>query len=135
MKNYKNYTRTQVTAMINEYLLECTPSIDELKNEYDLIAISDKDRVNYAYADFQRGANYPYNLKQFPNEQMRLSDYLQGLPGMLSVYYTNYDILQFAVKTGAIPENYTDKQADKILDNWWSFIACKFLQLHTKINK
>lgn len=85
------------------------------------------EKIAFCKSEFERVANYPYNIKRFPNEQNRLADWLAGLP--ISIAYTNYDILQLAVAWGSIPADYSEKQAEKILENYFNFMAAKLLQL------
>lgn len=62
-------------------------------------------------------------------EQNAFAEWLQGLPSAINIDFQNYDILQLAVKWGSIPENATERAEDKILENWWRFIAAKACQL------
>ena len=47
----------------------------------------------------------------------------------LSIFFYNCDILELAVEWGTLPEDYTEKQADKILDNYWNLLANNISQL------
>ena len=67
------------------------------------------------------------------NMQKSFADWLSGLP--LDVDFENYRIIELAKEWGALPENSTERQEDKIIANWFRFIACRFLQLHARINK
>ena len=58
-----------------------------------------------------------------------LKEWYAGLPSAVSIDFTNYDILQLAVKWGSIPENATEKQKDTILENWFNLLAVKTGQL------
>ena len=62
-------------------------------------------------------------------------NWIMGLPTCLNIDFENYKILELAKLWGSIPENATEKQEDKILANWWNFIAVKFFQLVRKYNK
>lgn len=135
MKNYKGYTRKELNTVISNYLLKCIPDTATIQAEYDKEVLTDKDRVNFAMADFERVANYDHNNRKFPNIQDRLADFLQGLPGTLQIDFANYEIVKLAKLWGSIPENATEKTEDKIINNWFNFIAFKFLQLHRDINK
>lgn len=50
-------------------------------------------------------------------------EWLQGLA--LNIAFYNSDIIDLAIKSGSLPENHTEKQADKILDNYWYFMAMR----------
>ena len=73
-------------------------------------------------------AEYGWRVDQV-GESRALTDWLQGLPSAINLPFYNGDILDLAVKWGSIPENYTEKQADKILDNYFNFMANKTSQL------
>ena len=62
-------------------------------------------------------------------EHKALIDWFQGLPSSCYVDFQNYEILELAKTWDSIPEDATEKQEDKILDNWWNFIAVKTGQL------
>jgi hypothetical protein len=56
-------------------------------------------------------------------------EWLKGLPTACSVPFTNWDIVQHAIKTGHLSRSAskrTERQEQEILDNYWKFITCKF---------
>jgi len=63
--------------------------------------------------EFDRVANYPYNIQKFPNHQMRFSDWLNGLPFSFLFYYS--DVRDFLNGLGINPTNkeYSDSQVMK----------------------
>ena len=63
--NSKEYKRN-----IEAYIFDCINCEDK-----DLDSIQSK--LEYALSEFNRVANYPYNLKMFPNKIDRMADYLQ----------------------------------------------------------
>lgn len=132
LKNGK--TRAEQRAIINAYILSCIPDVETINSEYDLKLANDKDRVNFVMSEFERCSNYPHNFQKFPNIADRFGDWLQGLP-VFQIDYENYAILQIAKKWGSLPEYATEYQEDKILANWWNYIANKFFQLHKHLNK
>ena len=69
-----------------------------------------------------------YNVDRI-GEQAAFAEWLQGLPSAINIDFQNSDILELAVEWGSIPENATESQEDKILENWWNFIAAKTVQL------
>lgn len=58
-----------------------------------------------------------------------IKDWIQGLPTCLHIAFYNCDILELAKTWGSLPINPTEKQEDKILENYWSFMANKISQL------
>lgn len=61
-----------------------------------------------------------------------LSYWLSGLPSCidLPIYYGQ--ILEFAVKIGSIPANYTEKQGERVCQNFYNFMASNILQMYNK---
>ena len=68
----------------------------------------------YIQSEFNRVANYPYNLKCFPNQFNRFADYLNGAPFNFEIYY--YDINEFLNSLGINPEGkaYTDEKSNTL---------------------
>jgi len=51
------------------------------------------------------------------------------LGGCLHIAFNNHDILELAKDYGSISNNATEKEEQKILDNYWVFMANKLIQL------
>jgi len=91
------------------------------------------ERIQEVLRRFEIEYNYPDNKKRYPNLQARFAEWLMGLP-CLQVDFYHFDMIKLAKAWGALPENATEKQCDKITENWFSFMACKWFQL-CKFNK
>lgn len=61
-----------------------------------------------------------------------LTEWLQGLPSVLTLPFYNVEILEIAKKWGSLKMNATEKQEDKILLNYWNYMANQLLQLFNK---
>ena len=72
-----------------------------------------------------------YNIARI-GEFNALTEYLQGLPSCINIVFTNYDILELAKKYGSLSKNSTDKEDQKILDNYFSFMANNLIKLKNK---
>jgi len=73
-------------------------------------------------------SEYKWAIKN-KGELSALTEYLQGLPTWCGIAFYNCEILELAVKWGSLPADYSEKQADKILENYWRFMASKLAQL------
>lgn len=62
-----------------------------------------EDAKNHINNEFNRVANYARNIKVFPNNQDRFSDYLNGAPFNFCIYYS--EINEFLDSLGINPEN------------------------------
>jgi hypothetical protein len=91
--------------------------------------LDSKDALTFLYKTFQ--SEYGWHIERV-GEQKAFKEWLMGLPSSFNIDFENLKILQLAVKWGSIPENYTEKQADKILENWFNFITVKTFQLFKK---
>ena len=85
---------------------------------------SDQMPVEYIRSRFQ--SEYGWRIKQ-AGRQTAMIDWLQGLAIPIAFY--NWDILNLAKQWGSLPADATERHEDKILDNYWRFMAAKTLQL------
>lgn len=105
--------------------------LDRKVKLYILNAVSDQaestkvlEIVEYIKNRFE--SEYGWRVAQVGRQQAMI-DWLQGLA--LDIEYMNYKILELAVKWGSLDENATERAENKILVNYWSFMAAKVLQL------
>ena len=61
--------------------------------------------------------------------QKALAEWFAGLPSAINIDFENYRILELAKEWGSIPEDATEAQEDKILNNWFMWIANKLIKL------
>ncbi len=92
----------------------------------DSETMSDRDKVALVLETFKAEKGYPQNKLRFPNVVDRLADWLQGLPSVIGVAFTNCDIIQQGKAWGYCE---TSKQEEKFVENWFHAIASKILQL------
>lgn len=115
-------TNKQVTSKIRAYIQE---SIDSARSSdypgLDILQVA---------ADFKRVAYYPANLARFKhNRQAMFKDWMQGLPSILPMDYTNYDILQVLTAWGLpLPANRDDSDAAELF--YWLIFRefCRMLK-------
>jgi len=86
-----------VQNLIEKHILDCVYS--DTEETYSNI----KDACLRLKSEFERVANYPSNLHNLPNEQIRFSDYLNGLP--FHFEYENVEIEKFLNNLGINPTN------------------------------
>jgi hypothetical protein len=64
-------------------------------------------------AEFERVANYPNNLRRFPNNQARFHDYLMGIP--FGFEFENYKIKEFLAGLGLpAPRRYDAEKSARL---------------------
>jgi hypothetical protein len=98
---------------------------------YGIDPNTDSEKVNFVLATFQ--SEYAHGIKYYQSEQRAFSEWLAGLPSCMNIEYRNYFILELAKEWGSIPADATEKQEDKILNNWFNFISVNFFQLASKL--
>lgn len=95
-------------------------------SDYDVEPVTVQEKIEFVKNEFE--SSMKWNIDRL-GHQKALSEWLSGLPSCLNIAFNYCDILDLAVEWDSIPENYTDKQADKITDNYWNFMANKLGQL------
>lgn len=92
---------------------------------------SDLEKVDFFFYNFNEEYNSEYEKRRYPNLQVRIAEYLKGLPSCIGIAFSDYDIEQIVKSWGYCK---TDKQAAKIVSDWWSVIASRLLQLKEYYN-
>lgn len=121
-KNVREYKKVGVQFA---YILDC---IYNENNEN----MSDKEAIKYFFDCFNEEYNYNYNKRLYPNLQKRISEYIQGLPTCINIAFTDYDIINIGKTWGYCK---TEKQTSNFVNNWFSVIAFRLIQLKEKLNK
>ena len=91
---------------------------------------TDKDKVNFIFERFDSEYNYANNIRRTPNFQLRFAEWLQGLA--VNLPYNYNDIIDLAKK---LLETDQLKNEDRIIQNYWSFMAFQIIKLKDKLNK
>ena len=112
---------TELDKTVKTYLIE---SIDF--EGHDKQPETVEDALQMVQEEFER--THTHDIRRY-GYSGAIREWLMGLPSTVKIEFSNYAILQLAVEWGSIPEDYTTKQADKILDNYWSLMAVKLNQL------
>lgn len=112
----KNTHTKEFRAIVQRYLLDSI--IDDTQP-------NDKARAQYIFDQFTAEYDYPDNRVCSPNRQKRVSQWLAGLA--LNIAYSYSDIIELSEQWHEC--KLTDKQADKLVDEWFNFMAFKLIQL------
>ena len=107
---------SELDRKVKLYILECVSSEAETRNVVDIIEyIGDRFHSEMGWSINRIG------------EHATMVSWLQGLA--LDIAYMNGDIINLAIEWGSLPENATEGEQGKILDNYWRLMAAKTLQL------
>ncbi len=109
-KKYRENFKRELNAMLND--------IDNGENYCK--------NINQLVLRFDLEYNCSHYKKIFPNLQIRLSEFLSGVPYGFNFTY-KYQILEFAEKIHEC--KLTDKQEDKIISNFYKHCSFMILRL------
>lgn len=123
----KTISRKELTALVNNYILSAIDG-EGYGKEFN----NDTEKLQFLADCFKDQYCFPDNLKRYGSYQECLRQWLMGLPSCYNVDYENYRIIEIAKEWQSIPVNANDKQEDKIISNWFNFIAAKTIMLMGK---
>ena len=100
-KNYKNYILSNIDEDIEGNPIS-----------------SEADKINYIFDRFN--SEYGWRVNQV-GKVAAMVDWLQGLA--LNIEFYNDEIINLAVRLGSIDENPSEKLQDRVIKNYWNFMA------------
>lgn len=109
---------------INQYILDCIDA-----EGYGETLTTNKEKCQFLYKTFK--SEYGWMIERI-GEQRAMKEWFHGLPSCFNLAFTNHDIIQLAKKWESIPQDATEKQEDKILENYWNLMAYKTITLIRK---
>ena len=110
------------------YILECIDTCsaaDYQGKEFE----TDLERIAFFWQGF-KNYDYPSNKKRIPNLQLRVADWLQGLPEYLNVDFENYKIIEIGKSWGYCS---TERKENEFINNWFKNIALRLIQIANKL--
>lgn len=87
---------------------------------------SDAEKLQFLYDTFK--SEYGRHLKRH-GEFIALREWLAGLPSAIHIAFYDHEILHLAQEWGSLPADASERQQDKILASWFSFMAMRILGL------
>ena len=107
---------------INEYKQVVLSGIDG--ENYGKELETDKEKIQFVMDCFQAEA---YKWQKQKNIQTVFAAWLMGLPSALYIPFYNSEIIELAERINGI--KYSEKQAEKIIENYFSFMTTIFFKL------
>ena len=117
MKQYKQETKHLLDAITSEGYEDC--------NYYNPCN-TEKQKANFSYARFM--SEYGWHVEQVGLQKAVIA-WLSGLA--LNIDFYNFDILENYKKWNDI-ESMTEREADKITENYFNFMSMRLLGLWRK---
>ncbi len=110
---------------VKNYLISCIDNSGHSDKELK----TNIEKINFVKECFY--GEYGWHVDQGNSVVSSISEWLQGLPSSINIEFYNHKIIELALKWGSLPEGYSEKQADKILGNYFNLLANKLHQLFT----
>jgi hypothetical protein len=107
-----------------EYLIDCIDG-----EGYGEELVTDRDKIQFLFNTFKSEYVCEAHLKRYETLQGCFEEWIQGLPSCFNIPFYNYDIIALAKEMGSLVEDATEKQEDKIIENYWRFITTKVFRL------
>lgn len=119
----------EFNAKVYPYILNAIDSTN-----YGIEKKTDIEKLQFVADTFKSEYLNEYNLRRYGSIQNVLANWFTGLPSSINIDFENYRIIEIAKEWGwgSLPENSTDAQENKILENWFNLIAFKTIQLMGK---
>jgi len=109
-KNYKNYILSNIHEDIEGNPIS-----------------SEADKINYIFDRFN--SEYGWRVNQV-GKAAAMVDWLQGLA--LNIEFYNDEIIKLAIRLGSIDENPSEKLQDRVIENYWNFMATIILGFESR---
>lgn len=108
-----------------DYILRCISSGERPLN-------TPEEKLQYFVDKFHREYDNKERRATWPNLQKHISEYLKGMPSCCHIAFGNWHIGNIGEEWGIVK---TEKQRERFIENWWSHIAFRIIQLceHYKI--
>jgi hypothetical protein len=122
--NIQTLSRKEITANINNYLLNVIDG-----ENYGKVLNIDTEKLQFVADIFK--SEYGYMIRRI-GYQPALKEWFSGLPSAINIDFGDYRIIELAKEFGSLPDNATENQEDKIIANWFNYMAYKLVQLFRK---
>lgn len=112
------------------YLVNALKDVETIQLEYGIV-VEDTiaARLQWTIDTFRKEYVYPENVRRYGNEVNIFREWLMCLPSAIHVDFAYYRIIELSKEWGSIPQDATEKQEDKVCENWFNFIVNKFHSL------
>jgi len=112
--------------------------LDTVETDSELKRITGKQEkakyiINRFYEEYGFRVDYGKDVFNRIGKQKAIAEWLQGLALDLPYYYQ--DIIHLAVDMGSIDPKPGDKLQEKVVNNYWLFMANIIILIENKLNK
>ena len=116
----------QYQANFKKYILSVIDS-EDLPSE----TMTDKEKIDFLFVRFTREYCHEQNMKRYKNNfTLIMTEWLSGLA--INIPYTYNKIIKLSKE---LLETDTLKNEDKIIENYFNFMAIQIMRLEKNLNK
>ena len=116
----------QYQANFKKYILSVIDS-EDLPSK----TMTDKEKIDFLFVRFTREYCHEQNMKRYKNNYtLIMTEWLSGLA--INIPYTYHDIIKLSKE---LLETDTLKNEDKIIENYFNFMAIQIMRLEKNLNK
>lgn len=115
---------TLTQAKARKYILSCIDS-----EPYEIKTRGEKQKLQFLYDTFQH--EMKWNIDRI-GQYKAFTEWCMGLPTVFGIEFENYKIIELAKKWGTLAKDATEKQEDRILENYWNLVTVTTFQLFKK---
>ena len=119
-------TGTKISKLVKQYLID---NIDISGYDYPA-QNTDVGKLKILFEIFNQ--EYGWAISKY-GKVKAIKEWLMGLPSSVNIYFYNEDIIELAKSWGALKMNASEKQEDKILNNYWNLLSNNLNQLFEKV--
>lgn len=120
------------TATLNSFVFPYILNAIDAEG-YDLQKLPETDTEKLQFLADTFKSEYGWMIERVGG-QNAMREWIMGLPSSFNIDFENYRIIELAKEWNSIPANATEREEDKILNNWFNLIAAKTFQLFRKHN-
>lgn len=91
---------------------------------------TDEEKIKYIFDRFN--SEYDFQIKRY-GKPKAMAEWLSGLA--LDIPYTNWEIIELAIEMRSIEKEPSDKLKNKVIENYWEFMANIILGFESKERK
>ena len=118
--NHHKYKQNYINYIFNCVELDCDGNPIQTEEE----------KAKYIIDRFYK--EYGFQVDRI-GKQKAIAEWLSGLA--LNIEYYDQDIVQLALDMGSIDPNPSEKIQEKVINNYWSFMANIIILIENKLNK
>lgn len=120
------------TQTVNQAYEQYIINAIETEGYEQRLYVTNKEKLQFLYDTFISEYGYEQNLQRYGSLQNVFKEYLAGLPSCINIVFYNHDIIELAKKMGSLDKNSTQEQEERVIANYFNFMANKVFQLFKK---